>query len=144
MRQYCMVMSPPQLWPLADYTTNYRPVVSSERAPQDEEQSNCPAKERKKKNLVMGPKEMPDGKTDRTTDRRSQHQLNSTELNCLHWNFSILWVNEEGVWVDCWNEYCMHISSVVNQLRSNAEIMPVLNELSSLHRAMLCWFGPTE
>jgi hypothetical protein len=34
-------------------TTNYRPALSSEREPQ-EEQSNCPAKERKEKNLVMG------------------------------------------------------------------------------------------
>jgi hypothetical protein len=49
----------------------------------DEEQSNCPAKERKKKNLAMGPKGVPDTKTDRPTDRRSQHQhqLNSTQLN---------------------------------------------------------------
>jgi hypothetical protein len=29
-------------------TTNYRPVLSSDRAPQDEEQSNFPVKERKK------------------------------------------------------------------------------------------------
>jgi hypothetical protein len=35
-------------------TTNYRPVLSSERTPQDEEQSKFPAKERKKENLVMG------------------------------------------------------------------------------------------
>jgi hypothetical protein len=39
--------------------------------PQDEEQSNCPAKEIKKKNLVMGPKGMPDTKMDRPTDHRS-------------------------------------------------------------------------
>jgi hypothetical protein len=51
--------------------------LSSERAPQDEEQSNCPAKERKKKYLVMGPKGVPDTKTDKPTDRQSQHQLNS-------------------------------------------------------------------
>jgi hypothetical protein len=67
-------MSPSRLWPLTDCTINYRPVLSSERAPQDEEQRNCPAK---KKNLVMGPKGVPDTKTDRPTDRRSQHQLNS-------------------------------------------------------------------
>jgi hypothetical protein len=30
------------------YTTNYSPVLSSERAPQDEELSNCPPKEKKK------------------------------------------------------------------------------------------------
>jgi hypothetical protein len=36
-------------------TIDYRPVLSSERAHQDEEQSNCPAKEKKKKNLLMGP-----------------------------------------------------------------------------------------
>jgi hypothetical protein len=34
--------------PLTDCNTNYRPVLSSERAPQDEEQSNFPAKEGKK------------------------------------------------------------------------------------------------
>jgi hypothetical protein len=32
--------------------------VSSKRASQDEDQSNFPAKERKKENLVMGPKAM--------------------------------------------------------------------------------------
>jgi hypothetical protein len=73
-------MIPPRLLPLTDCTTSYRPVLLSERAPQDEEQSNCPAKERKKKNLVMGPKGVPDTKTDRPTDRRSQHQLNSTKI----------------------------------------------------------------
>jgi hypothetical protein len=59
-----MVMSPLRLLPLTDCTTNYRSVLSSEKAPQDEEQSNCPAKGRKMKNLVM------------SNDRRSQHQLN--------------------------------------------------------------------
>jgi hypothetical protein len=54
-----------------DCTTNCRPVLSSERAPQVEKQSNCPAKERKKKNLVMDPKGAPDTKTDMPTDRRS-------------------------------------------------------------------------
>jgi hypothetical protein len=39
-----MVTSPPRLWPLTDCTTNYRPVLSSQRAPQDKEQSNFPAK----------------------------------------------------------------------------------------------------
>jgi hypothetical protein len=39
------------------------------------QQSNCPAKEGKNKNLVMGPKGVPDTKTDSSTDRRSQHQL---------------------------------------------------------------------
>jgi hypothetical protein len=72
-----MVMSPLRLSSLTDCTTNYTFVLSSERAPQDEEQSNCSAKERKKKNLAMGPKGVPDTKTDRQTDRRSQHQLNS-------------------------------------------------------------------
>jgi hypothetical protein len=43
---------------------------------QGEEQSNCLAKERKKKNLVMGPKGVPDINTDRPTDYWSQHQLN--------------------------------------------------------------------
>jgi hypothetical protein len=71
-----MVVSPPQLCPVTDCTTNYRPVLSSERALYNEEQSNYPTKERKKKNLVMGPKGVPDTKADRTTDRRSQ-QLDS-------------------------------------------------------------------
>jgi hypothetical protein len=35
----------------------------SETEPQDEEQSNCLAKERKKKDLAMGPKGVPDTKT---------------------------------------------------------------------------------
>jgi hypothetical protein len=61
-----MVMSPPRLWPLTDCNTNYRPVLLPERASQDEEQSNCPAKEKRKEkkerktNLVMGPKGVPD------------------------------------------------------------------------------------
>jgi hypothetical protein len=76
-----MVLSPPRLWPLTDCTTNYRPVLSSERAPHDEEQSNCPAKKRKKKKkeLVMSPKGVPETKTDKPNDSRSQHQLNSTQ-----------------------------------------------------------------
>jgi hypothetical protein len=41
-------------------TDNYRPVLSSERSPQDEEQSNFPAKDRKKKKLVMGLKRVSD------------------------------------------------------------------------------------
>jgi hypothetical protein len=69
-------MSPLRLWPLTDCTTNYRPILSSERAPQDEEQSNFPAKQMENsKNLVMGPKGMHDTKTywltDRPTDRPS-------------------------------------------------------------------------
>jgi hypothetical protein len=40
--------SPPRLWPLTDCTINYRPVLSSKRAPQDEGQSNFPAKETKR------------------------------------------------------------------------------------------------
>jgi hypothetical protein len=44
--------------------------------PQDEQQNNYPAKEREKKNLVMGPKGVPDIK-DRTSNRQPQHQLNS-------------------------------------------------------------------
>jgi hypothetical protein len=49
-------------------TANYRPALSSERAPQDEEQSNFPAKERKQQNLVMDPKGVPDTKTPGLTD----------------------------------------------------------------------------
>jgi hypothetical protein len=39
-------------------------------APQDEEQSNFPAEERERKNLGMGPKGVPDTKTDKPTSRR--------------------------------------------------------------------------
>jgi hypothetical protein len=78
MRQKNIVMNPPRLWPLTDCTTNYRPVLSSGKASQDEKQSNCLAKEKMKKNLVMGQKRMPDTKKDRPTDRQSQHQLNWT------------------------------------------------------------------
>jgi hypothetical protein len=74
-------MSPPRLWPLTNCTTNYGPVLSSEREPQDEEQSNCPAWERgEKKNLVMGPNGVPDTKMNRPTDRRSQHELISSSF----------------------------------------------------------------
>jgi hypothetical protein len=38
-------------------------------------------KRKEKENFVMGPKRVPDTKTDRPTDLRSYHQLNST--NCL-------------------------------------------------------------
>jgi hypothetical protein len=37
----------------------------------NEEQSICPTKENKKKNLVMCPEGVPDTKTDRPTDLRS-------------------------------------------------------------------------
>jgi hypothetical protein len=50
------------------WTTNFGSVLSSERAPQDEERSYCPAQE--KKNLVMGPEVMPDTKTDKPTELR--------------------------------------------------------------------------
>jgi hypothetical protein len=46
-----------------------RPLVR-EGTPYDEEQSNCPARERETKNLVMGPEEVPNTKTGRPTDRR--------------------------------------------------------------------------
>jgi hypothetical protein len=72
-----MVMSPPRLLPLTDCSTNYTRVLSSESAPQDEEQCNFPAKGRKKKILLMGPGRVPETRADRPTDRRSQHQLNS-------------------------------------------------------------------
>jgi hypothetical protein len=51
----------------------------SERAPEDEEQSNCATKERKKKNLVMGPKGVPDTKTDRPS------VITSTQFNSLNY-----------------------------------------------------------
>jgi hypothetical protein len=63
---------------MTDCSTNYRPVLSSERAPQDEEQSNCREKEREI-NLVIGPRGVPDTKTDRPTDRLS-HQLSSVRV----------------------------------------------------------------
>jgi hypothetical protein len=43
------------------YKLQARPLVSE--SSQDEEQSNFPAKERKKKNLFMGPKGVPDTMT---------------------------------------------------------------------------------
>jgi hypothetical protein len=58
------------------YKLQTRPLVRE--GVQDEEQSNCTAKGRKKQNVVMGPKEVSYTKTDRPTDRRSQHELNST------------------------------------------------------------------
>jgi hypothetical protein len=59
----------------------YRPSLLSETAPQDEEQNNCLAKLMKKKNLVTGPKGVPDTKIDRLTSHLSQQELNSTQLN---------------------------------------------------------------
>jgi hypothetical protein len=56
------------------YKLQNRPLVRE--GPPNEEQSNCPAKERKKIYLVMGPKGALDTKKDRPIDRRSQHQLN--------------------------------------------------------------------
>jgi hypothetical protein len=50
-----MVTSPPRLWPLTDCTTNCRPVISSERAHQDEEQGNFPAKQKEKVKSGRGP-----------------------------------------------------------------------------------------
>jgi hypothetical protein len=41
-------MSPPRLWPLTDCITNYRLVLSSDRAPQDEEQSKIFGKKKEK------------------------------------------------------------------------------------------------
>jgi hypothetical protein len=71
-------MSPLLLWPLTDCTTNYRPVLSSERVPQDEEQSNCPAKKGKRNIWWWAPKGCP-------TPRRIRqltvgHNINSTQL----------------------------------------------------------------
>jgi hypothetical protein len=62
-----------------DYKLQTRPIVR--QGARDEEETNCRAKERKKKNLAVGPKEVPDTKMDRPTDRRSQHQLNSIHMN---------------------------------------------------------------
>jgi hypothetical protein len=53
-----------------------RPLVR-EVTPKDE-QSSCVAKERKKKSPVMGGG-VPDTKTDRPTNCRSQNQLNSVK-----------------------------------------------------------------
>jgi hypothetical protein len=51
--------------------------------PQDEEQSSFPAKERKRKNLVMGLKGVLDTEADRPTDRRSQYHLSSTHYETV-------------------------------------------------------------
>jgi hypothetical protein len=56
-----MVLSPPRLLPLTDCTTNYRPVLSSERAHENEEQ-----KKGKSKIWSWAPKKCP---TPRNTDR---------------------------------------------------------------------------
>jgi hypothetical protein len=45
-----------------NYKLEAHPLVKE--GAQDEEQSNCRAKKSKKTNLVMGPKEVPDTKTD--------------------------------------------------------------------------------
>jgi hypothetical protein len=79
---------------VTDCATTYRPVLSSERVPQDEQQKNCPAKERKKKNLVMGSKGVPDIKT---TENQSQLQLNSTQLNSTILPVARLYSNEKLV-----------------------------------------------
>jgi hypothetical protein len=68
---------------LKDCTTNCRHVLSSERAPQNEDQSNCPTKERKKKNLVIGPKGVPDTKTE--SRLAVGHKINSTQKRETEW-----------------------------------------------------------
>jgi hypothetical protein len=69
-------MNPPRLWPLTDCTANYRPVLSSERAPQNEEQSNCPVKEGIRKIFSWAPRCPTPGHTDWLT---VGHNFNSTQ-----------------------------------------------------------------
>jgi hypothetical protein len=59
------------------YTLQTHPLVREGAL--DENKSNCPAKDRKKKNLVMGSDGVPDTKMDRPTDR-SQYQLNISNV----------------------------------------------------------------
>jgi hypothetical protein len=68
-----MVMSSEGFLPVSVCTVNYRPTLSSEREHYMKKQVFV----RKKKilNLIMGPKEGPDTKTNWPTDRRSQNQL---------------------------------------------------------------------
>jgi hypothetical protein len=73
-RNQNMVMSSVGLWPMRVCTANYRPVLSSERMLFMKKQVIV----RKKKeilNLINGPKEGPDIKTNWPIDRRSQNQL---------------------------------------------------------------------
>jgi hypothetical protein len=80
-----MVMSPLQFWPLTDSTTNYRPVLLSERELKDEKQSNFQAKKRKKLNLVMGPKGVPDTKTYWLTVSRKVTWTSISTSNTLYY-----------------------------------------------------------
>jgi hypothetical protein len=54
---------------MSDFTAKY--VLSSERAPHIKKSCNCQTKEKKMKNVVMGPKAGPDTNTDWPTDRRN-------------------------------------------------------------------------
>jgi hypothetical protein len=61
-----------------DCTTNYRPVLSSEREPQTKNKAAVRQKKGKKKNLVMGYKGVP---TPRRIGRMTVgHNINSTQV----------------------------------------------------------------
>jgi hypothetical protein len=81
--QWCTVMSPPRIWPLTDCTTNYGPILSSERKQQDDEQSKCPVKrEERRKIWSWAPKGCP---TRRRIGRRPVgHNINSTQHKQVH------------------------------------------------------------
>jgi hypothetical protein len=65
-----MIMSPARLEPVSDCTANYRPVLSSERAPYIKNQGTVRLKRRTGK-VVMRPKIGPDAKIGWSTDRQS-------------------------------------------------------------------------
>jgi hypothetical protein len=62
------------------YKLQIRPLVR-ESAPRRQAWQLSGKRKERFKNLVMGPKGVPDTKTDRPTDSHSQHQLNSAQLN---------------------------------------------------------------
>jgi hypothetical protein len=66
-----MVMGPAQLRPVSDCAAKYRPILMSERVPHFKNQAIVSLKKRKKENMVMGSKGVPDTKTDWLTDRWS-------------------------------------------------------------------------
>jgi hypothetical protein len=50
-----MVISPPRLWPLTDCTTNYKPVLSSERVPPRQRAKQFSSKRKDKVKSCHGP-----------------------------------------------------------------------------------------
>jgi hypothetical protein len=62
------------------YTVNYRPVLSSERALQNNNTQMYEGTFKEKEKLVKGPRWAPDTKTDWPTDCRSQINFSFNEL----------------------------------------------------------------